>query len=316
MKVLLAGGTGFIGRHCAEALAAAGHEVVAVSRTSARWRADLSAPIEAPAKLEVGAIVNVVGIARQRGSNTFDRAHVDVPRRLVEWARQQGVRRFVHISVVDVAAPPRNGAEAYRRTKRAGEAVVRESGLDWTILRPGLVYGAGDDLMTRIIRLVRLSPWFPVSKQGGPLQLIDVRDVAAAVVATLERPLAGETIDLVGPERTSLAELTVRVARAQGLSLRPIALPASWMRIAVRAPGAPLSPTQLGMLEAGLFGDSAQATTHLGLQPRALGDAQIVELARELSETVPARWLRALLITWPIVAVLMLLGLLVMRCAP
>lgn len=267
--------------------------MLCVSRSSPEWALDVGSPLPERPGTPFDAIVNLVGIARERGTNTFARAHVDAPRQLVAWARRQDIRRFIHVSVVDVVAPPDNPAEPYRNTKRAGEAVVRESGLAWTILRPGLVYGAGDDMMKNIVQLVRLAPVFPLSRRGGALQLVDVRDVARGILAALNHETSiGRTFDLVGPERFTLAQLTQRVAHALGLPLATWTLPPWCMRAAVHVPGAPLTSTQLGMLEAGLVGSAEEASAVLGWTGRPLEDARIRELAAEVPALGPSlRWL-------------------------
>jgi len=280
MKVLLAGGTGFIGRHCAAALRLAGHEVTCGSRSSPEFAVNFADPPDPSAFGGFEAIVNLVGIAVERGRNTFEHAHETVPRNLVELARRHRIERLIHIGVVDVTAEPGNPAERYRETKRRGEAIVMGSDLAWTILRPGLVYGPGDDMMTNLVRMIRLAPVFVVPARGGPLQLVDVEDVAHSVVLALREPNSvRRTLDIVGPQRIALPALCHEVARALELPLRVIELPRAWMRLGSRLPGAPVTPTQLGMLEAGLYGDAEAAAATLGFRPRPLSEGRISALA-------------------------------------
>lgn len=293
MSILVAGASGFIGTAVVSALQAAGHDVVAISRTRGGlaeevWHIPLdvgSGPID-PCDLDevdnIEAVVNLVGIAIERGANTFEAAHVRAVEHLLQLSEALGVTRFVHVSVVR----PEGSDGPYHRTKRAGESRVTASDRDWTLLRPGLVYGPGDAMLSNLARFVTLAPVF-VAPGGpvGPLQTVDVIDVAEAVVRTLAAPSSvGATIDIVGPDRASLPELVRNVGHALELPTWVAPMPAGLMRLAAGVmqrvlPHPPITPTQLGMLIDGLYGAHGQAREHLGFAPRALTAQRIREVA-------------------------------------
>jgi NADH dehydrogenase len=301
MKILVAGGSGFIGRAVVEALLTAGHQPIVMSRTPDRE--DLSPDIRTIAMDvtrgrfddksldEVDAVINLVGISRPRGKNTFERAHVVAVRRLVEMCRDRGINRFVHVSVVRVA-----GARgAYQETKARGEGVVEGSGLDWTIIRPALVYGPDDDAISSLVELIRVSSVFPVP--GGPpgmLQVVDVRDVAEAVVRCLDRPqTSGKVYDIVGPEKFTLAELVGCVSAALSVKTWTPALPVSFMRVGAAAaqlllPKPPVTRAQIGMLISGLHGDPDAARKDLDLEPRRMSRERLNELAADIEVRYPS----------------------------
>lgn len=294
MSILVAGASGFIGTSVVAALRAAGHDVLAVSRTRGSLAEDVkhipldvgSGPIE-PSELgdtdDIEAVVNLVGIAIERGPNTFEAAHVRAVEHLLQLSEALGVPRFVHVSVVR----PEGSDGPYHRTKRAGESRVTASDRDWTLLRPGLVYGPGDAMLSNLARFITLAPVF-VAPGGpsGPLQTVDVLDVADAVVRTLATPsTVGATIDIVGPERASLPELVRSVGLALELPTWVASMPAGLMRMAAGVmqrvlPHPPITPTQLGMLIDGLYGEHGQAREHLGFAPRALTAERIREVAK------------------------------------
>ncbi|MBV1862151.1 MAG: NAD(P)H-binding protein, partial [Nannocystaceae bacterium] len=263
MKILLAGASGFIGTATVAALRAAGHDVVALSRTRGDLAEDVehipadagSGPIDPSEFKEIDAVVNLVGIAIERGTNTFEAAHVRAVEHLIQLSQALGVRRFVHVSVVR----PDGSDDPYHRTKRDGEALVIGSDRVWTILRPGLVYGPGDAMLSNLARFVTLAPIF-VAPGGptGPLQTVDVEDVADAVVRTLATPSTqSATIDIVGPDRVSLPQLVRTVGLALELPTWVARMPAGLMRVAAGVmqrlpPHPPITPTQLGMLIDGL----------------------------------------------------------------
>ena len=295
--VAVAGGTGFIGRHVVEALREAGVSVVVLARRvedgaedGVRMRAaDVGA---GPPDLSgVDAVVNLVGIKAPSGANTWQRAHVDAVKHLVDGMTKADVRRLVHVSVV---ALPETLSE-YAATKAAGERVATESALDVTVLRPALVVGPGDDATTNLVRTVRQAPVFPVaSGPAGPLSPVDVRDVAAAVVEALRRQeTIGKTIDVVGPEAVDLGTLVRRVSDALSLRTLVLPVPAILLRTAAaameRLPGDPLiTRSQLAMLQHGLSGDPEAAKRELGLTPRSFSRARIVELAETIEDVLPS----------------------------
>jgi NADH dehydrogenase len=295
MKVVVAGASGFVGRHVADGLRARGHAVLGIDRGTrpvspgvVAVRCDLACE-DVPTDVFAGAdaVVNLVGIKRPTARQGFEEAHVTATRRLVEGARRAGVGRFVHLSVVCARPDPRL---PYHDTKWRAEQLVRDSGLAATILRPGVIYGAGDEMVTHLVKMIRFAPIFPVVGRGGALlQPVDVRDVALTVCRVLERPeTAGHAYDVVGPERLRLRDVVRTVAQGTGLPLAIVPTPVVLMRPAVALMSAVSArtistPSQLRMLEDGMVGDPAPAGADIGLQPRAF-DAEAV---RALAPAIP-----------------------------
>jgi NADH dehydrogenase len=297
MRVIIAGGTGFLGRHVAGALVGAGHSVLLLARGTRPTlagdgieilRTDVATgalPLEAMRGSD--ALVNLIGIKREQGTQTFERVHVESTRHLVEAAKVLGVRRLVHISVVCSRPDP---GSAYHDTKWRGEELVRAAGLDDTILKPGVIYGPGDDMVTHLVKMIRFAPVFPVVGRGDSLlQPVHVGDVAAAAVGALGNDRSiGKRYDVVGPERLTLRAVVETVARGVGLPLRVVGTPIWFQRAAVALMNAlfrnPLStPAQLQMLIDGLYGDPAPARDDLGVEPRPF----TVEEVRKLAGPIP-----------------------------
>src|SRR5882672_8073228 len=158
-EIAVVGGSGFLGRHVSAALQEAGWTVRILSR-----RTGCDARRIDPAALRgCDAVVNLAGIKREQGEQTFQAVHVDLVARLIEAMKTAGVRRLVHISVVVARSDPKL---PYHDTKWQGEELVRKSGLDWTILRPGVIYGVGDDLLAHLSLMLRIAPVFPIVNDG------------------------------------------------------------------------------------------------------------------------------------------------------
>ena len=293
MKVVVAGGSGFLGRHVIAELTARGHLVLLLSRGSREpaasdrvesIRCDVAAgnlPVEQMRGCD--AIVNLIGIKRETGSQTFKRAHVDVSRNLIQTARDADIQRYVHISVVASRPDPRS---AYHDTKWTAEELVRDSGLEFTILKPGVIYGRGDDMITHLVKMIRFVPVFPVVGKGDSiLQPVNGLDVAKAVAAGLEREDSiGKTYDVVGPEPMALREVVRTVAEATSLKLWIVNTPIWFQRVAVRIMNAlfrnPLStPAQLQMLIDGLPGDPEPMIRELQVHPMSFSSDTVREYA-------------------------------------
>ncbi len=298
MKIALVGGAGFIGHATAARLREAGHELVVISRNATKRAPVGTHAIDGDAMsldprwlVGVDALVNLVGIKMPQGDNDFARAHERSVSAMLGAAKAAGIGRFVHIAVV---APP--GARGpYHDSKQRGEELVRRSELVWTILRPSVVYGPGDDMLTHLVQQLRLAPVFPIpGGELGPLQPIDVRDVAEAIAEALAREGAsGRSYDLVGPERLDVRMLVHRVAAALELPTFTPTLPGAIMRpiaaVAERVlADPPVTRSQLEMLRTGLPGDGEPAARELELRPRVLTDARIVELAAAIPSSLPS----------------------------
>jgi len=293
MRVAIAGGSGFLGGHVCEALLESGHQVVVLSRGSRRpvpGALSLACDVtrDVPAELLRGcdAVVNLIGIKREDRRQSFASAHVGATRRLIGACASAGVRRFVHVSVVCSRPDPKL---PYHDTKWQAEEIVRGSGLAFTILRPGVIYGRGDDMVTHLVRMLRFAAVFPVVGAGDSLlQPVDVRDVAQAVAASLQRPASvGRSIDVVGPAPMTLRSVIETVAQGIALPPRIVATPLSLQRAAVgvmeATMQAPLStPAQLQMLVEGMTADPGPASRELGLVPRPFTAAAVASLADDI----------------------------------
>lgn len=265
--VAVVGGTGFLGRYVSSALRENGWEVRPLSR---RTGFDARRP-DPDALRGCTAVVNLAGIKREGGGQTFQGVHVDLVARIAEAMKVAGVTRLVHVSVV-VARPSPD--LPYHRTKWEGEELVRASGLHWTILRPGVIYGRGDDLLSHLARMINAVPVFPIVHDGqAPMMPIHAADVARGVAGALGNSrTVGKTIDLVGPERLALRDVVKRVAAALGRPVWIWPTPVALMKLPVRLMEAtmkhPLSTrAQLAMLVEGLAGDPAPARELLGVDP-------------------------------------------------
>lgn len=239
--VVLIGGNGFVGRALTRALLAQNYPVVITSRQanqantvaqSVSWRTcDVHDP-EALNKLladigPVTAVINLVGILHgQRGTpygKDFLKAHVELPQKLMAAMKQQGQTRFIHVSALGADS---KGPSMYLRSKGDAEALIRNSGLNWTILKPSVIFGREDNFINMFAQLSRFLRVFPLAGDKSRLQPVSVEDVAHSIVKCLELPQTiHQTYDLAGPSSYSLAELVKLSARKAGRSVLVIPLP-------------------------------------------------------------------------------------------
>jgi NADH dehydrogenase len=171
------------------------------------------------------AVVNLVGILHEGGASTFERAHVELPRRIGTAARKAGVRRILHMSSLGASA---EGPSKYQRSKAAGEAALREAAGDLpvTIFRPSVIFGEGDAFLNMFATFLRVAPIFPIARPDARFQPIWVEDVARCFTDALGNPdTFGATYELAGPKVYRLRELVELVAATMGKKRRVLGLP-------------------------------------------------------------------------------------------
>jgi uncharacterized protein YbjT (DUF2867 family) len=227
MRLLVTGGSGFLGGYVLRAAARRGHETVGLARSAAAARAVAghgARPVTGDLD-EAGELAGVFAAARcdalvNLASLGFGHGPV-----IVAAARQAGIRRAIFVSSTAVTTTL---AAPTKRVRLAAEQCIRDSGLDWTILRPTMIYGApGDRNLSRLLALLARAPMLPVPGGGRHLQQpAHVADVADAVLAAAERPgTAGSCYDVAGPEPLTFAELLRISASAVASRTRFVAVP-------------------------------------------------------------------------------------------
>ncbi|MEP6678231.1 MAG: complex I NDUFA9 subunit family protein [Betaproteobacteria bacterium] len=261
--VLVLGGTGFVGRHLIPRLCAAGHRVTAIARRREEARhlillptvqvveGDSLDPRELDARLRhASAVVNLVGILNERERETFAAVHVDGARTVVDACARGGVARLVHMSAIN--ADP-DGPSRYLRSKGEAEAIVAASGLDWTIVRPSVIFGREDAFLNLFAKLLKAFPVLPLAAPDARFQPVFVGDVAQCLAQALvdDRTIL-QRYNLCGPHVYTLKQL-VRYVGAQTGNRRPVlglgpALSKLQARVLELLPGTPMSRDNLASM--------------------------------------------------------------------
>lgn len=305
MRVLVTGGTGVIGEGLIPLLLKRGDTVRLLSRRAAEAReawpeglepfpADVSDP-ETLVGCADGceAVVHISGIVEEKPPEvTFESVNVGGTANLLAACRASGAPRFVFISSLGAE----RGSSPYHRSKLAAEELVREYPGEWLVIRPGNVYGPGDEIISLLIRLVRALPVVPVVGDGEqPFQPVYYTDLARCIAAATEgEGLSGETLDVAGVETTSTRDLIERISRIVGLETTPIPVPSIATALATRAAKAaglefPLNESKLMMLLEGNVippGEENAMTERFGIEPVPL-DEGLRDLVRNLPEVRP-----------------------------
>ncbi len=298
--VALVGGAGFIGRALTESYARAGWRVRIVCRNPAhaeRLRplgdvgqiAAVRGDVRVPSSLLAGlagadAAINLVGILDEKSGQGFAEVQARGAGAAAAAAARQGVRAYVHMSAI--GADPAS-ASAYGRTKGEGEAAVRAAFPAAAIVRPSLVFGADDGFTNRFAGLISAAPVIPVIAPQTRFQPVYVGDVAAAVLAVVERLLAGQqggVWELGGPEVMSMRQIMAFIARETGQSKPLVDLPDVGARLLAGAgflPGAPLTKDQYLMLKRdNVASGELPGLAALGIDPTPIGTVAPTWLAR------------------------------------
>jgi NADH dehydrogenase len=231
-RVVVLGGSGFVGRHLVARLSAVGHEVVVPTRRRERAKHLILLPTVEVVEANVfdkaaltgvmsgaTAVVNLVGILNESGRDTFARVHVELARSVTAACAAAGIRRLLQMSALN--ADP-SGPSRYLRSKGAAEAIVKMSQLDWTIFRPSVIFGPEDSFLNLFARIAKLVPVIALAASNARFQPVYVGDVAACMDKALADEEARDaSFDLCGPKIYTLRELVRYVGEVSG-AVRPI----------------------------------------------------------------------------------------------
>jgi NADH dehydrogenase len=270
-KVLLLGGSGFVGTYIVNRLSQRGIEVTVPTRRRERTKALIMQPGVSMPEADIhcektlselmrghDAVINLVGVLHSRDvvlpySRDFANAHVELPKKIVAACKASGVRRLVHMSALN--ADPKGPSE-YLRSKGDGEAVVlaAQGELDVTVFRPSVIFGLGDSFLSMFASILKKVPFFPLGFGQARFQPVWAADVADAFVDSLNDVATyGQVYELVGPKTYTLRELVDYAKELAGSTATIIPLSEGWAYLQAGlmwlAPSPMLSPDNLRSME-------------------------------------------------------------------
>ncbi len=283
--ILITGGTGFVGGHLIRRLRKDGVPVRAVVRSPDKAQALKDLGVETvvgdlgdAASLEaacagVERVVHLVGIIQEAPGATFRGVHVEGTRSLLAAAKKAGARHFIYQSALGA----RPGARSeYHKTKWEAEELVRQSGIPYTILRPALIYGPGDQFTIRLSEMIRRSPVLPIIGSGASkVQPISIEDVVTCIrkIVTSDSFL-NEIYEIGGPEQLTYEVVTLAIAEAMGVKKPVFHMPLVFLRPLARLfetalPKPPVTVDQLIMLQEDNVCGMQDIRDAFGLEPAA-----------------------------------------------
>ena len=306
MKTAIIGGTGFVGSYIVDALLDAGHEPHVLVRSGSEaklYRAgeckvttgDLESPDAVDALVSgCDAVIYNVGILREFPGKgiTFEALQYRGAKTVAEAAKRAGVRRFLLMSAngIDSAQTP------YQTTKLKAEAMIRDSGLDYTIFRPSVIFGDPRGTMEFATQLYRDMVRVPVPAVGFHTGLspahgevlmspVHVRDVADAFVNALsDESTVGKCFVLGGPEVVSWPQMLQRIAEAVGKRKLILPMPIGFMKLGATLldwlPFFPVTKDQLTMLADGNTAEPDDLVSLIGREPREFSPENLGYLGR------------------------------------
>ena len=233
--VCVIGGSGFVGGHVVQQLAARGLRVLVPTRRRERAKALIVLPtvdvvnadVHDPAtlgRLFAGAdvVISLAGLLQEGRPGDFAHVHTDLPRKIVDACRERGVRRLLHVSALKSA---HDAPSEYLRTKAGGEQQIRiaqASGIRTTIFRPSVMFGREDRFLNLFARIATALPVIALACPRARFQPVHVEDMARAMVCSLELPqTCDQSFDLCGPAVYTLQQLMEYVCKLLQIE-RPI----------------------------------------------------------------------------------------------
>lgn len=280
-KIAVTGGTGFIGKHYIDTLPP--ENTVIISRTNGHNINDVQNLTQAFQGCDT--VVHSAGINREKGNQTYLNIHVRGTQNVIDAAKAAGVNKIIYLSFLKARPGTKS---AYHQSKWKAEQKIRNSGLDYTILKPGIVYGKGDHLITHIVNTANTIPLFATLGYKEPLiQPVAIEDLINIITAAAEGRLSRQTVPVVGAEQLPLSTAVKRITNVLGKPMLTFPAPvlfhnalAQLTEWTMKTPL--LTKSQTCMLKESITGNGYNTTPlPADLQPAAMFDEE--QIRRHLS---------------------------------
>ncbi len=287
-RIFITGGTGFVGSNMLKALG--DRPVRVLVRNKAKSGITPSATVEVvegdvtkPETLKGAmdgceAVIHLVAIIAEEGKRTFDLLIRQATVNVVEEAKRAGVKRFLHMSAMGTRHDPNYG---YFEAKWQAEQAVINSGIPWTIYRPSVIFGPGDEFINTLATLVKYAPVIPVVGTGeSKFQPVNVREVAQCFLRGLDDPsTAGHIYDIGGGKTYTYKQLLQAIANQLGVKKPMAKVPVGLMKPVVKLSAPlpkslrpPVTSEQLKMLSIDNCSDNSATSFLIGHPPMRLED--------------------------------------------
>ena len=293
-RILLLGGTGFVGRHVCEKLTRLGCSMTVITRRARQASAIQNLPrvnvIEGDVyNLEFltqcmqkhDVVINLIAILHGTPA-AFEKAHVQLPQVIAQACQESGVHRLIHISALGASL---TGPSEYQRSKARGEEVFKQAGLELTLLQPSVIFGKEDKFLNLFAQLQSITPIVPLAGASTRFQAVWVEDVANAIAqCVVNSDTAGKTYELCGPEVFTLQQLVQKsgqwagIRQGKGRLVFGIPHALAWLQayLMEMAPGQPLmSRDNLASMEV----DNVASGHALGLKDLNMEAAAVSSIA-------------------------------------
>lgn len=284
--ILLTGATGFVGAYLAKALAENKYKVRALVRKTANTQrlqvlgfeianGDVTEPASLKDALkEIDTVIHLVAIIEEKRGATFEKINRRGTENVVEAAKQAGVKRIIHMGALGTGPYEKY---PYSYTKWQGQQAVERSGLDYTVLRPSIIFGEGDGFVSVLAKLIRRSPVMPIIGSGQTrFQPIWIGDVVRCVLEILKNGrFSKKVIDVGGARILSYEEIVDEIIKALGVKRVKLHVPPGLVKLGAKMLKSmklpvPVTPEQIDLLELDNVTEPGSVERQFGFKPRAL----------------------------------------------